>query len=54
MSAQVMNHHYDDLYSFPWHKKRAAAFMRASQQGCMPLNSSRVQLAVMSEQYPDM
>jgi hypothetical protein len=38
---QVFNHHYEDLYMFPWHKKRAKAMMRASQQGCMPANSSR-------------
>lgn len=38
---QVFNHHYEDLYMFPWHKKRGKAMMRASQQGCMPANSSR-------------
>jgi hypothetical protein len=26
--------------------------MRASQQGCMPVNSSRAALAVMSEYHP--
>jgi hypothetical protein len=37
----VFNHHYEDLYVYPWEKKRPKAMMRASQQGCMPANSSR-------------
>jgi len=50
--SQVFNHHYEDLYTFPWERKRPKAFMRASQQGCMPVNSSRAALAVMSEYHP--
>jgi hypothetical protein len=49
---QVFNHHYEDLYFFPWERKRPKAFMRASQQGCMPANSSRAVLAVTSEYHP--
>ena len=49
----VFNHHYEDLYIFPWKQKRAKAFMRASQQGCMETNSSRAVLAAASEDYPD-
>lgn len=30
--VQVFNHHYEDLYVFPWERKRPKAFMRASQQ----------------------
>ncbi|WIA24005.1 hypothetical protein OEZ85_013630 [Tetradesmus obliquus] len=48
----VFNHHYEDLYVFPWERKRPKAFMRASQQGCMPANSSRAVLAVTSEYHP--
>jgi hypothetical protein len=48
----VFNHHYEDLYFFPWERKRPKAFMRASQQGCMPANSSRAVLAVTSEYHP--
>ncbi|KAF8060292.1 Poglut3 [Scenedesmus sp. PABB004] len=48
----VFNHHYEDLYLFPWEAKRPTAFMRASQQGCMPPNSSRAVLAVTSEYHP--
>jgi hypothetical protein len=39
---------------FPWKQKRAKAMMRASQQGCMPANSSRAVLAVTSEYHPKM
>ncbi|GBF96471.1 hypothetical protein Rsub_09270 [Raphidocelis subcapitata] len=49
----VFNHHYEDLYSFPWDRKRSKAFMRASQQGCMVPNSTRAVLAVLSEDHPD-
>jgi hypothetical protein len=45
----VLNHHYEDAYFFPWKEKRPKALMRASQQGCMPANSSRVALAVAAE-----
>lgn len=45
----VLNHHYEDAYFFPWKDKRPKALMRASQQGCMPANSSRVALAVAAE-----
>jgi hypothetical protein len=45
----VLNHHYEDAYFFPWAEKREKALMRASQQGCMPANSSRVALAVAAE-----
>jgi hypothetical protein len=45
----VLNHHYEDAYFFPWAQKRPKALMRASQQGCMPANSSRVALAVAAE-----
>jgi hypothetical protein len=45
----VLNHHYEDAYFFPWSQKREKALMRASQQGCMPANSSRVALAVAAE-----
>lgn len=45
----VLNHHYEDAYFFPWRQKREKALMRASQQGCMPANSSRVALAVAAE-----
>eukprot|EP00878_Enallax_costatus_P026149 GHUV01028032.1.p1 GENE.GHUV01028032.1~~GHUV01028032.1.p1 ORF type:complete len:428 (+),score=17.12 GHUV01028032.1:329-1612(+) len=48
----VFNHHYEDLYMFPWERKRRKALMRASQQGCMPANSSRAVLAVTSEYHP--
>lgn len=50
--VQVFNHHYEDLYMFPWERKRPKALMRASQQGCMPANSSRAVLAVTSEYHP--
>ena len=49
----MFNHHYEDLYSFPWDRKRSKAFMRASQQGCMAPNSTRAVLAVLSEDHPD-
>jgi hypothetical protein len=49
----VFNHHYEDLYSFPWDRKRPKAFMRASQQGCMESNSTRAVLAVLSEDHPE-
>eukprot|EP00877_Chromochloris_zofingiensis_P014367 jgi/Chrzof1/9184/Cz03g39020.t1 len=49
----VFNHHYEDLYVFDWHKKREKAFMRASQQGCMAVNSSRTMLALASEEHPE-
>ncbi|KIZ00350.1 KDEL motif-containing protein 2 Flags:Precursor [Monoraphidium neglectum] len=49
----VFNHHYEDLYSFPWDRKRPKAFMRASQQGCMEPNSTRAVLAVLSEDHPE-
>lgn len=50
---QVFNHHYEDMYFFPWERKRSKAFMRASQQGCMEPNSTRTVLAVLSEDHPD-
>ncbi|KAI8473689.1 MAG: glycosyl transferase family 90-domain-containing protein [Monoraphidium minutum] len=49
----VFNHHYEDLYTFPWDRKRPKAFMRASQQGCMAPNSTRAVLAVLSEDHPE-
>ena len=49
----MFNHHYEDLYFFPWERKRPKAFMRASQQGCMEPNSTRAVLAALSEDHPD-
>lgn len=49
----MFNHHYEDMYFFPWDRKRPKAFMRASQQGCMEPNSTRAVLAVLSEDHPD-